>query len=567
MTFPIAPGTGRIRRNVSGNSGGVVASLRIRLERTAIFALAWAALGAQAQVPGALTDAHVRQSLAQGYWLVRPGDRLRAIARRFFPHDRERTNALRNALLTDNPGAFVKGDANALLMGAKLLLPADLTGGSIEGPSATSSRRDKRAASPVEEKPRQAVQALGVAPPSAPPAAVERGAEPPPIAEKLAPAPPRAPSYVDRLIDETMASESALDKAAEEEPEPFGRRALAINVRSEWRDNGARRLWEHGLGIAYRRETALWGEWGIDADVREAQTTDRLAQTHALGGKITLTQYHFPVTGNWLADSSAGVLRSLPPTLVATGFRVNLPAPLLWGAASTLYNENTRLYANAGRGARLTGFSTQAVEFDETRAGLLGLEHQLFPSLRLGTQANLFRLSDAQPWQSSVVIAAEAYSAVTHDRLKIAALTDDTRRKAFWFEGQASQGFFLHRFGGYQFGRDVAYNAVPTVGDERLLYVRTDYRTQRMSYSLALDASQTNLARDAARSGADALAAFASVNLRLTRTLTSGGSMSVRHEEPRTVLGLRKNTDSETAFLRISSILGTASFDLSRSFA
>jgi hypothetical protein len=162
-----------------------------------------------------------------------------------------------------------------------------------------------------------------------------------------------------------------------------------------------------------------------------------------------------------------------------------------------------------------------------------------------------------------VAIAADTRFAPTRSGFKLAVIGDDERHKGFWFEGDAYQGFFHHRFGGYQFDRDLVYNTVPTVTDERLLYARTDYRTQRLSYSLALDAVQTNLDRDPLRPGQDGIAAFASANLRLSRTLTTGGSVNLRHEEPRTAPAIRKDLDSETAFLRISTELGIASFDLS----
>jgi hypothetical protein len=250
--------------------------------------------------------------------------------------------------------------------------------------------------------------------------------------------------------------------------------------------------------------------------------------------------------------------------MVGGGFRVNLPAPLLWGASTSLYSGDTRIYAQGGRGARLTGFSTQEVELDASQAGILGAERQVFPWLRLGTQTNVSRLEQSQPWQSSVVVAAEAFSPLSKARLKLAALGDDAGRKGFWLEGSAYQGFFLHQFGGYQFDRGVVYNAVPIVNDERLAYFRTDYRTQRLSYSLALDASQTNLDRDPARSGRDATAAFGSVNMRISRTLTAGGSLNVRYEDPRTAATIRKSVDAETAFVRVSSFMGTASFDAAR---
>ena len=508
---------------------------------------AFAAIAANAQ-PAALSP-EARQALERGYWVVRPGDRLRAIAKRFFPDDRERTTALRNDLLKRNPHAFVGGNPNALVAGARLALPPELSQASLP-------------AAPRAEAKQPAAPEGRVAEPR--PVAPTREREPPPILEKAAPV-ARAPAYVDQLIDASGAEPDRSGSAPlDEGSEPYGRRSLAIDLRNEWHDSDTRRIWERGIGINYRRETAAWGELGIEADLRSAQTRDRGASDESLGGKVTLYQYRMPVGGAWLADNMAGVLRSIPPNMVGSGFRVNLPAPLMWGAASTLYSGDTRFYAQGGRVAHLTGFSTQEVGLEESRAAILGAERQVTPWLRLGGQANTFKLDDTSSWQSSAVISAELFSPLSKARVKLSALGDDEGRKGFWIQGEAYQGFFHHHFGGYQFDRDVVYSAVPIANDERLIYWRTDYRTQRLSSSIAIDASQTNLDRDPSRAGRDALAAFGSMNLRVSRTLTVGGSLNLRHEDPRTALAEAKDADAETAFVRVTTAMGTASFDLSR---
>lgn len=525
-------------------------------------ALACAAPLADAQVGSATASPEVRQALERGYWVVRPGDRLRAIARRFHPQDRERTTGLRNALLARNPQAFVRGDANALVVGAKLYLPPELTRAAAPAPSvaqpapAATPRAPAAPIAPTTPSP-------APSPPAGVPAAPLR--EPPPILARPAPA-PSAPAYVDQLIDPSATGPDIAGGASrEDEVQPFGRRSLAIDLRTEWHDNDSRRLWERGIGINYRRETAQWGDLGIEADLRSADERARGASDDTLGGKATLYQYRMPLGGAWLADNMAGVLRAIAPNMVSSGFRVNLPAPLLFGVASTAYSGDTRFYAQAGRGARLTGFSTQQVDLDDSRAAILGAEKQFSPWLRLGAQGNTFRVADTQPWRSSYVLAAEAFAPATKARVKVAGLQDDEGRKGFWVQGEAYQGFFHHHFGGYQFDRDVVYNSVPIANDERLLYLRSDYRTQRLSYSAAFDASQTNLDRDPARPGRDAFAAFGSMNLRISRTLSAGGSLNLRHEKPRNELAARKNVDAETAFVRVLSPVGTASFDLARS--
>lgn len=526
------------------------ASLRALLAAAALFA----ANAALAEVPGAASDAKVRDALARGHWVVAQGEGLFAICRRFFPDDPVRVRALRQALFERNPNAFINGNPNLIVVGARLRIPADLAKwapGVLPSPAPPAM-----VAAPGPTR---------AAPDRAPASPAARADDPPPIPERRdGPAQTEAPAYVDRLIDESAAAQALA--AREEEPgeEPLGRRSAAIDLKSEWRDTGSRRLLEHGIGLQYRRETAQWGDLGFEADLRWSELTERGATERDRGGKVTLYQYRFPVTGDWLADSAAGVLRSLPPNLVSTGFRVNLPAQLLWGAGTSFYTDTTRLYAQGGRGARLVGFSTQQVETDDSRSGVLGAEIQALPWLRLGAQANAFRLAAGSPDQASLALVAEARPGADRDRARLALLGDDERRKAWWIEGDAYRGFYHHRYGGYQFDRGVAYNALSVPSDERLAYLRTDFRTQRLTYALSLDVSQTNLDREPARAGHDAVAAFGSMNLRLSRLLSIGGSLNVRREDPRTPASVRKDVDAETAFLRVATELGVASFDLGR---
>ena len=518
-----------------------------------ILSVAWLA-PASAQAPGAANDAKVRQSLEQGFWVIEPGDSLYQISRRFFPDDSTRTSALRSELYAQNPGAFIYGNPNVLVVRARLKLPADLL---VPPPAGIASEPPANAAS---ERRRPAP--LGQTP--APPAA--RSDDPPPIiARAPATAAPPASTWVDQLIDPYLTPERLAAEAESDGPEPVGRRSLQIELRSDWREAQSLRILERGIGLQYRQETAQWGLLGVEANLRDTDNKDTFSRARDTGGMITLSQYGLPLGGSWLADNAAGVLRAQPPNFISNGFRVNLPSAILWGAGTQLYDGRTRAYGQAGRVARLIGYSTQQVELESTRAALLGLEHQAAPWLRLGAQANAFRSEDSLPVQSSMALAAEWFPTGDNARVKLVAVGDDERRKGFWLEGDVIQGFFQNRFGAYQFDPGLVIGPVPNITDQRLAYLRTDYRTRRLTYSLEFDAGQSNLDNDPALAGYNVFSLFGSANLRVSREVSVGGSVNLVRENPRTPVSVQKDIDAETAYLRLTSSLGVASFDLGHS--
>src|SRR5512140_3681935 len=111
--------------------------------RLACTIIALAAAGiARAEAPvspqrHAVLEERARKAIAArstGRWIVAPGEHLRLIARQFFPDDRKRERRLADAIAHANPGAFVHGDRDRLVPGARLVIPADALGAPASTP-------------------------------------------------------------------------------------------------------------------------------------------------------------------------------------------------------------------------------------------------------------------------------------------------------------------------------------------------------------------------------------------------------------------------------------------------
>jgi hypothetical protein len=389
--------------------------------------------------------------------------------------------------------------------------------------------------------------------------------DPAPIPERNTVAPPAGPGYQDQLIDPGVKGDpGATGSLTDETEEPAGQRLFALELREDWRKTGSTTTFETGIATQWRRETVNWGEILVDAALRDARRRfDDSSSTRDQGGDISLYGLRIPVGGGRLADVSAGTMRTTPRSLATSGFRVLVSGPLLFGAGALAYDERDRAYVTAGRLARLEGTATQSVELEDGRLASAGFDYAFTPSWAIGTQVNAFRLDDASPDHTSGALAL----AWRRDRNlggKLGALSDDDGRGGFWAEGDWTTGRTLHRFGAYRFDRDIAFNATPILSDEETAYWRSDYRDPRLSASGSLDFTRTNLDRDPARGGTQTVAGYGTVNLRVSRVVSTGGSLSLRQEKARTPSARDRDVDSESAFVRVASDYGSSSLDLSR---
>lgn len=508
------------------------------------------ALSPERQQVLAARDRKAAEARREGYWIVAPGEHLRLIAQQFFHGDRPRQARLRMYLLEHNREAFVRGDPDRLIPGARLALPPDIVG--TKAPKATAP-----------EEP------ASMHPPAPAPSARRAMEQPPTMvpAPEFAPGPtprpkpPPAPAYVDQLIDGS-AAESPESSRPSEGPVLPGRRYVSAEYRAEGRapPSGGHGL-EQGVEVRLRRETLDYGDFYLEGALRDTRVAagERLAGRRD-GGRFTLFQHSFPVTEGWLADNALGVVRT-PPDFLNSSYRIFLPTSLMSGA-STVISDGTRTFMGyAGHVGRLEGSAVQT--FDPTSGNVAGLAYtQRTGSWTLGGQAISLRGASEVPDHTAATLAAEygSIGAFVHDKAQVVA--DDHSRFGAWFDGDMASGRLRQRFGLFHLDSGLAWSEAPMVNDQRGAYWRGDYQLLRYTISGGADYVQTNLDDDPARAATRSATGYGTFSLRIDRNLTVGAGLTYQQSRTRHTDSPRGTSLSGNAYAAWTTALGLSRFDL-----
>ncbi len=514
---------------------------------------AHAAAGAQDAKPSreAIARERARKVVAareSGYWIVSPGEHLRLIAQQFFHGDRPRQRQLAAELFARNPGAFRYGDRDRLIVGARLVLPPRL----VARAAAVAKRAAGEPAAPARGR-----DAPGPAPaPSLPESlrAFDAGPARPP-----APAP--KPAYVDQLIDPAAAAAEEA-RQIEEEAQPPGRRSVALEYRVEGRyPPGTRHSLEQGMNLQVRRETLNYGDFLLDAGVRDTQPPEGSLAQRRNGARFTLFQERFPLGVGWLADSAIGVVRTPPSFLVNSSYRIFLPTSLVSGATTVAADGRRQVIAFAGHVGRLEGSAVQT--FDPTTGTLAGAGYsQRFGNWNVGGQAIALRGNAEVRDHTAATVAAEYgfQGGLRHHKAQL--VVDDDSNVGAWFDGDLTTGRLRQRFGLFHLDPELAYGDGAIANDQRGAYWRGDYHMLRYTLSGGADLGETNLRGDPRRAATRSASAYGTFSLRIDRNLTVGGGLTLARAHSRFTLSARATTVSGNAYAAWSNALGLSRLDL-----
>ena len=485
----------------------------------------------------------LEQARKTGVWIVAPGEHLRLIAQQFFHGDRPRQARLRKYIVEHNPRAFVGGDPDRLIPGARLVLPPDIAPAPAAAPSAP-------AATP------QAPAAAEVPPPVATVSAPEFARGPPP------PRPPPQPApYVDQLIG-GAAAESEEAASVDEAALSPGQRYLSAEYRAEahYPPGGGHGL-EQGVEIHLRRETLDYGDFYLEGALRHTNpAAGDIAAGRNDGGRFTLYQERFPLVQGWLADSAIGVVRT-PPDFLNSSYRIFLPTSLMGGASTVVSDGRQTFMAYAGRVGRLDGSAVPSFDATSGTVAGAGYSRRAGP-WRFGGQAISARGAADVPDHDAATVAAEygSIGALVHDKAQVVA--DDHSRVGAWFDGDMTVGRTRQRFGAYQLDPDLQWADVPMANDQRGAYWRADYHMLRYSLSGGADLAQTNLRDDPSKSATRSGAAYGTFSLRIDRDLTVGAGLTYQGTRTRFSSSPRGSSISANAYASWNNELGLTRFDL-----
>ncbi len=485
----------------------------------------------------------------RGYWIVERGEHLRLIARQFVPGDRAKERRLSRLLFKGNPRAFVAGDPDRLIVGARLALPPELIEHAQPGP-----------ASPV------AVPAQGARPNAA--QASPPGANPTPEFDagpsaRAAPKAPEAKPYEDQLIEGAGPELESAGMIGEQGALP-GRRYLSAEYRVEghYPPTGGRGL-EQGVNLHLRRETLNYGDFYLDAGARNTRSAPGDASVESRdGARFTLYQEHFPVSEGWLADSSLGVVRTPASNLINSSYRIFLPTSLFSGATTVISDIAQSVTAYAGHLGRLEGSAIQT--FDSTPGKVAGLGYtRRFGPWTAGGQVISLRGDPQVRDHDAASIAVEygALGALVHHKAQIVA--DDHSNLGAWFDGDVTSGRLRQRFGVFHLDPELVWGDGLIANDQRGAYWHGDYRMLRYTLSGGADFTQTNLHDDPARAATRSGVGYGTFSLRIDRNLTVGAGLSYQQARNRFTQSPRTSTLTGNAYASWTNPWGLSRFDLS----
>ena len=518
------------------------------------------------------------------------GEHLRLIARQFCPSDKLCERHLSERIFTHNKDAFVDGDPDRLRPGARLdLSPEVLEGGAtaakakppgttgapavaratpaspIPSPAtATPAASSPAASSPAASSPAASSPAASSPAASSPtassPAAAATAPEfavGPPV-QRAAPAP--AP-YVDQLIEGAVESEAAvpLDEAALAP----GQRSFSAEYRMEGRypPGGGHGL-EQGVNLAMRRETLNYGDFYIDAAVRDNRLAPGETDTgRRQGGRFTLYQQRFPIAQGWLADSALGIVRTPPSTLVNSSYRVFLPTSLFSGANTIVGDGHQEFSAYAGHIGQLVGDAVQS--FDPTSGNVAGLGYTTRTGpWTVGGQAIALRGNSQVADHEAATVAAEygEFGAVVHDKAQLVA--DKGGHAGGWFDGDVTTGRLRNRFGLFTLDPDLKWGDGSVANDQRGGYYRADWHMLRYTLAGGIDVLQTNVRDNPAKAATKSATGYGTFSLRIDRDLTFGGGVTYQDAHNQFTTSPRGSQLTLNGYAALNTALGLSRWDL-----
>ena len=342
-------------------------------------------------------------------------------------------------------------------------------------------------------------------------------------------------AYIDRLIDFPEGAPPDDDALDDIEPEqPAGLRVYTTEYRHYQEDTDSTgRSYEDGLIFNARRETLHYGELELLATARSDRPSRRARDGSSTGGRLTVRQYGFAASEDWLMDNSGGVLRSDADALVSSSFRLNLPSTLLSGIKTWTRTESTELRLSAGS---IGDLGTGRIEDFSTTSGklaALGLSHALDSNWSAGAHMIALNDSDDVEDHETVAMALQYRSVDDRHRYTGHVLGGTQGGEGVWLDGDNRLGRWRHRYGLFRLEPEIRWSDASVTDDQQGLYSRSELRAPRYNVTVGTDFSENNVKDRNDRPQSRTSNVFVTGNRRLRRQSSAGGTLSLNHVDPR----------------------------------
>ena len=340
--------------------------------------------------------------------------------------------------------------------------------------------------------------------------------------------------YIDQLIDPSAMDADSLYPDYEDSEEPEGFRSYSTEYRHYQQDlDKGGKSYEDGLILHARRETRDYGEFELLATLRNDRPSDGSLNDDTTGGRLTLRQYGFALSENWLLDNSAGVLRSDAGTVLSSSYRFNLPSTLVSGVKNWSRTDSTQLRFSAGKiGTLGTG---RIEDFDTTSGKLasMGASHALDDRWLVSGQILALTDADEVDDHESGAVALQYQTDDKRHRYVGHTLLDSDGGNGVWLDADNQLGRWRNRYGIFWLEPDLLWSDASLTDDKQGMYTRSELRSPRYNLTVGTDFNENNIKNDDALPKNRFSNVFITGNRSFLRTISLGGTASYLRIDPR----------------------------------
>ena len=377
--------------------------------------------------------------------------------------------------------------------------------------------------------------------------------------DPIAPGPGYVPGtiYQDRLIDPDVSDQLFAEELYELEAEPEGRRYLGLEYQHYRESQKPDDLSENGLILDMRRETRDYGEFDLQAAIRKGD--HQYLSDSSGSGRFILNQYGFALDQKRVMDNTLGVLRSSADPMLTSSFRLSLPSTLLAGGQSRVTSDDDSvLYASAGRIGRLDSGQIQGFDFEEGTQYALGYSRKLNYKWRAG--AHLVSVNGSQNTRDhqSMITAVQYEDPGTRDRYLAHALVDSNGQYGVWLDGDNRINDWRYRYGIFRLEPELLWSDSTPANDQQGAYMRSEMQRLRYDVTIGLDLLQTDIDKRSDIAGSNLYNGFVNATWRMARKTSVGSTLTLRGRSPRDGLDDDAHTYTLSGFASYAFAVGTS---------
>ncbi|MFQ5994583.1 MAG: hypothetical protein ACE5K1_05770 [Acidiferrobacterales bacterium] len=346
--------------------------------------------------------------------------------------------------------------------------------------------------------------------------------------------------WVDQLIDPTVADEAFVDEVRPEEKGlgRFGPGGAGFEYRyfgSKTTGAVDRSLNENGLGAVLRQETLNFGRLDLRAAVTNQE--EKPDPDVGSGEQVRLIQTDLPLNERWLMDNGVGHVRAATPLLIATSYRLRLPAPVVQGLSSRLRYRNTAVAVTTGELGILRGRTFPV--FQSTSGDVAGAAatHHFDRRWRAGLQywdVKDARVGTTISTHTSTAGALEYQDPVAGQLGQFHLLRNDGGELGAWLDGELRPGRWRHNFGLFRLDPGLLWidETASVANDRQGAYWNASFRKFGLNVGAGLDFTDTNIDADPTLTGRETLNAFTNVSYQFSRRIGVDGSVRFIRQRP-----------------------------------